>query len=46
MIDGAIADLVPLVGVRDACAATGRPQANHYRWQPSESRAGTAATGA
>jgi putative transposase len=31
MIDEAIAELTPLVGVRAACAATGRPQANHYR---------------
>jgi putative transposase len=31
MIDDAIAELAPLVGVRDACAAVGRPQANHYR---------------
>jgi putative transposase len=31
MIDDAIAELVPLVGVRDACAATGRAQATHYR---------------
>ena len=31
MVDGAIAELAPLVGVRAACRATGRPQANHYR---------------
>jgi putative transposase len=31
MIDDAIAELAPLVGVRDACAAAGRPQATHYR---------------
>jgi putative transposase len=31
MIDDAIAELAPLIGVREACAATGRPQANHYR---------------
>jgi putative transposase len=31
MIDDAIAELEPLVGVRAACRATGRPQANHYR---------------
>jgi putative transposase len=31
MIDDAITELTPLVGVRAACAATGRPQANHYR---------------
>ncbi len=30
-IDDAIAELEPLVGVRQACRATGRPQANHYR---------------
>jgi putative transposase len=31
MIDDAITELAPLVGVRDACTAVGRPQANHYR---------------
>lgn len=31
MIDDAIAELEPLVGTREACRATGRPQANHYR---------------
>jgi putative transposase len=31
MIDDAIAELAPLVGVRAACVATGRPQASHYR---------------
>ncbi len=31
MIDEAITEMAPLVGVRAACAATGRPQANHYR---------------
>jgi putative transposase len=31
MIDDAIAELTPLVGVRAACRATGRPQASHYR---------------
>jgi putative transposase len=31
MIDDAIGELTPLVGVRAACRATGRPQANHYR---------------
>jgi putative transposase len=31
MIDEAIVELEPLVGVRAACRATGRPQANHYR---------------
>ena len=31
MIDQAIAELTPLIGVRAACTATGRPQANHYR---------------
>jgi putative transposase len=31
MIDDAITELAPLIGVREACAATGRPQANHYR---------------
>jgi len=32
MIDGAIEELVPLVGVTAACAAVGRPRATHYRW--------------
>ena len=31
MIDEAIEALVPLIGVRAACRATGRPQASHYR---------------
>jgi hypothetical protein len=31
VIDEAIAELTPLIGVRAACRATGRPQANHYR---------------
>jgi putative transposase len=31
MIDEAITELAPLVGVRQACTAAGRPQANHYR---------------
>jgi putative transposase len=31
MIDDAITELAPVVGVRKACAAAGRPQANHYR---------------
>lgn len=31
MIDDAIAELTQLVGVREACTAVGRPQANHYR---------------
>jgi putative transposase len=31
MIDAAITELKPLLGTRAACAATGRPQANHYR---------------
>jgi putative transposase len=31
VIDEAIAQLTPLIGVRAACRATGRPQANHYR---------------
>jgi putative transposase len=31
MIDDAITELEPLVGTRQACRATGRPQANHYR---------------
>jgi putative transposase len=31
MIDDAIAELAPLIGVRAACAAVGRPRATHYR---------------
>src|SRR4051812_19872195 len=31
MIDAAIVELQPLVGVRAACRATGRAQASHYR---------------
>jgi len=31
MTDEAIAELAPLVGTREACRVTGRPQANHYR---------------
>jgi putative transposase len=31
MIDDAIIELTPLMGVRAACRATGRAQANHYR---------------
>lgn len=31
VIDEAIAQMSPLIGVRAACRATGRPQANHYR---------------
>lgn len=31
MIDEAIVELAPLVGTREACRVTGRPQANHYR---------------
>jgi putative transposase len=31
VIDDAISELALLVGVREACAAAGRPQANHYR---------------
>ncbi|MDM4720019.1 IS3 family transposase [Micromonospora sp. WMMA1363] len=31
MIDAAITELTPLIGIRTACRATGRPQANHYR---------------
>ena len=32
MIDNAINELAPLVGVTAACAAVGRPRATHYRW--------------
>ncbi len=31
MIDDAITELTPLVGVKAACAAVGRPRASHYR---------------
>lgn len=31
MTDAAITELAPLVGTREACRVTGRPQANHYR---------------
>jgi putative transposase len=31
MIDDAVTELTPLVGVRAACRATGRAQASHYR---------------
>ncbi len=31
MIDEAITELIPLVGTRSACRATGRAQATHYR---------------
>jgi putative transposase len=30
--DQAIAELAPIVGVKTACAAVGRPRATHYRW--------------
>ena len=29
--DEAITELAPVVGVKDACAAVGRPRATHYR---------------
>lgn len=32
MIDNAIDELIPVVGVSQACAAVGRPRATHYRW--------------
>jgi putative transposase len=32
MTDAAITKLTPVVGVKDACAAVGRPRATHYRW--------------
>jgi hypothetical protein len=31
MIDEAIVELEPMIGVRAACRATGRAQASHYR---------------
>lgn len=30
-LDQAITELAPVVGVKNACAAVGRPRANHYR---------------
>jgi len=41
MSDAAITELAPVVGVKDACAAVGRPRATHYRWHrksPAPSR--------
>ena len=32
MTDQAITELTPIVGVKKACAALGRPRATHYRW--------------
>lgn len=32
MTDAAITELTPVVGVKHACAAVGRPRATHYRW--------------
>jgi putative transposase len=32
MIDQAVEELVPLVGVKAACQAVGRPRSCHYRW--------------
>jgi putative transposase len=32
VIDQAIDELVPLVGVKRACQAVGRPRGSHYRW--------------
>jgi len=32
MTDAAITELTPVVGVKAACAALGRPRATHYRW--------------
>ena len=32
MIDDAIRQLTPIVGVKAACIAVGRPRASHYRW--------------
>ncbi|MGC8472734.1 MAG: hypothetical protein ACP5PM_10665 [Acidimicrobiales bacterium] len=34
MIDQAIGELAPLVGVKAACAAVGEPRARHYRRHP------------
>ena len=36
MIDHAIAELTPLIGVRHACAATGRAPASYYRAHPKQ----------
>jgi putative transposase len=35
VIDQAIGELVPLVGVKAACRAVGRPRGSHYRWHPT-----------
>ncbi|HDH25195.1 MAG TPA: helix-turn-helix domain-containing protein, partial [Actinobacteria bacterium] len=32
MIDEAIGELAPMVGVSAACVAVGRPRSTHYRW--------------
>ena len=32
MTDQAIDELTPVVGIKHACAAVGRPRATHYRW--------------
>ncbi len=34
MIDDAMAELTPLIGVKAACAALGEPRARHYRRHP------------
>lgn len=39
MIDTAIEQLTPLIGVRDACAATGRAHASYYRAHTKQSSA-------
>lgn len=33
MIDQAINELSPVVGISAACAAVGRTRQTHYRWQ-------------
>jgi len=42
MTDAAISELRPVIGVKAACAALGRPRATHYRWHrqsPAPARA-------
>jgi putative transposase len=45
MIEVAIIQLTPLVGVKGACEAVGRPRASHYRARPANPATATAGTG-
>lgn len=38
MTDEAITELAPIVGVKGACVALGRPRATHYRWHRQSAR--------